>query len=369
MNENIYESILKEWVLENKVDVNVISELRKQAFSLEKEGKNADAKKIFNFISFNNQRISLAEINDEKKDIKFDSLKILRLYSNVYDYEDYKPPFPSEELDNFLNILMNAKKYPRSINIFISGRPGTGKSTFVKFLSSQLNKPILSLRASNLISSYLGDTQRNIDFLFEDILNVGDNGIILIDELDSILGSRNNEINDEYKRMIGSFNMLFDDIPRGTIIIGITNNPSSIDKAILRRFNIKLELDLIDLEDFISLFSSKSREFDLEFNAKLAKKIISELTPDNENPESLITYSWINEIIDERVFFKRNLYKNLAFRVDEKLKEKNDTDMANYLYAKNFNVADISKILDLDNRTIKKKVDDLNEFIQTKNVK
>jgi hypothetical protein len=43
--------------------------------------------------------------------------------------------------------------------------------------------------------------------------------------------------------------------------------------------------------------------------------------------------------------------------------------MANYLYAKNFNVADISKILDLDNRTIKKKVDDLNEFIQTKNVK
>jgi SpoVK/Ycf46/Vps4 family AAA+-type ATPase len=265
--------------------------LRKQAFSLEKEGKNADAKKIFNFISFNNQRISLAEINDEKKDIKFDSLKILRLYSNVYDYEDYKPPFPSEELDNFLNILMNAKKYPRSINIFISGRPGTGKSTFVKFLSSQLNKPILSLRASNLISSYLGDTQRNIDFLFEDILNVGDNGIILIDELDSILGSRNNEINDEYKRMIGSFNMLFDDIPRGTIIIGITNNPSSIDKAILRRFNIKLELDLIDLEDFISLFSSKSREFDLEFNAKLAKKIISELTPDNENPESLITYS------------------------------------------------------------------------------
>ncbi len=87
----------------------------------------------------------------------------------------------------------------------------------------------------------------------KDIQKINSQGIILIDEIDSFLGNRSNTLNDEYKRMIGSFNIMMDSIPIGTStsIIAITNYTDYIDEAIIRRFNVHIELNNVERTNFI----------------------------------------------------------------------------------------------------------------------
>ncbi|ARU92015.1 hypothetical protein SCLARK_001502 [Spiroplasma clarkii] len=48
----------------------------------------------------------------------------------------------------------------RPIKILVEGRPGTGKTTFVQYLSLKLKTNTFSVMASSLVSSFLGDTQK-----------------------------------------------------------------------------------------------------------------------------------------------------------------------------------------------------------------
>jgi SpoVK/Ycf46/Vps4 family AAA+-type ATPase len=139
-----------------------------------------------------------------------EDLKILEHFPFKMN-ELYKNPFPnSNSIIKFL--IKNSVTPERNLNMFISGRPGTGKTTYVRYLSKKSGLPIYQVKASNLVSSFIGDTQRNIDLLLKDINKVGSKGIVLIDELDSIFGNRKSTINDEYKRIIGSFNLMLDSL-------------------------------------------------------------------------------------------------------------------------------------------------------------
>lgn len=73
------------------------------------------------------------------------------------------------------------------INILITGHPGTGKTSFVNDIAKSLD----------LISHKLGETQKNLQKLLIDIRKNYINSIFIIDEFDSLIGSRKREINDE----------------------------------------------------------------------------------------------------------------------------------------------------------------------------
>ncbi len=145
------------------------------------------------------------------------------------------PDFLNTPID--LQAVIEGLKRRHSGRICLYGPPGTGKTTFGHWLSRELNLPLTSKLASDLISMYIGETEQKIAAAFEDARVNG--AILMIDEVDSFLRDRSlatrswevsqvNELLVQMERFDGIF-------------IASTNLMDNLDAASLRRFDLKLE--------------------------------------------------------------------------------------------------------------------------------
>ncbi|WP_132551555.1 AAA family ATPase [Pectinatus cerevisiiphilus] len=141
---------------------------------------------------------------------------------------------------NMLEIFLKEDIIPPN-SILLSGQPGVGKTYTVKWLSYKLNMPVITLDLANSISSYLGKSGQNIKSLFQYAKE--QNVILFLDEIDAI-AKRRDDMGDlgELKRLVNVLLKELDDCPFTCIIIGATNYPELLDKAIWRRFDRNIEL-------------------------------------------------------------------------------------------------------------------------------
>lgn len=118
------------------------------------------------------------------------------------------------------------------------GPPGTGKTAFGRWLAEQLDRPLLVRRASDLLSMFVGEAEKNIARAFRAAEE--DGALLLIDEVDSFLqdrrgAQRNWEVTqvNEMLTQMESFAGVF---------IASTNLMDGLDPAALRRFDLKVKL-------------------------------------------------------------------------------------------------------------------------------
>lgn len=340
-NQIIYK-IIESYIMQEDLNYELLEFYAK---SLNKAGKEQEAENIYNLIGTNKTKVTTS---NSKKD--FD-LKILKYYKEIEPeiLNEFVNYFEEEETDNLiLGLKKNMKQRIKPMKILIEGRAGTGKTTFVQYLALKINSIVFKVSASNLVSSYLGDTQKNIDFLLEDIKKTKGQAIIIIDEIDSIIGNRENGTNDEYKRMIGSLNLMLDEIPNGATIFGITNKINQIDSAIIRRFNMKIELNTVSINNFMQVLERKLNANKKEVDLKLIEKILSNSILNQEQIENeILTLSLANDLADNFLFFNKNIYLGLEKAIGGNISE-------NSMYEKGFNFAEIAKIVNKDQRTVKK---------------
>jgi transitional endoplasmic reticulum ATPase len=117
--------------------------------------------------------------------------------------------------------------------LLLAGPPGTGKTTIAKVLAAQAHASFYPISGADVISKWVGESERNIRQLFE---RARENrpSIIFIDEIDAIAGRRGGlETHDSH------VNQLLAEIDgvtgqRGVFIIGATNRPDQLDPAFLR---------------------------------------------------------------------------------------------------------------------------------------
>lgn len=126
-------------------------------------------------------------------------------------------------------------------SILLSGNPGVGKTYIAKWLSYKLNMPIVTLDLANSISSYLGRSGQNIKNIFQ--YTKEQNVILFLDEIDAI-AKRRDDTGDlgELKRLVNVLLKELEDCPVTCVIIGATNHPELLDKAIWRRFDRNIEV-------------------------------------------------------------------------------------------------------------------------------
>lgn len=164
-------------------------------------------------------------------------------------------------------------------SILLSGKPGVGKTYITKWLSYKMKLPIVTVDLATSISSYLGRSGQNIKSIFDYARS--QNVILFLDELDAI-AKRRDDMGDlgELKRLVNVLLKELEECPVTCVIIGATNHPEILDKAIWRRFDRNIEIPLPEKEERKKLvvgtlgerISSISKE-SVEFIIKMTEDI------------------------------------------------------------------------------------------------
>jgi hypothetical protein len=162
--------------------------------------------------------------------------------------------------------LIEAGMHP-SQSLLIYGAPGTGKTTVAMWLAQQLHLPVVVARLDGLISSFLGNTARNLGALF-DFANRYE-CVLVLDEFDAIAKLRDdpNEVG-EIKRVVNALLQNMDARDGRGVTIGLTNHEMLLDPAIWRRFEVQLAVPLPGLEQR-TVIASRLLDDGLTAEAKL----------------------------------------------------------------------------------------------------
>lgn len=145
-------------------------------------------------------------------------------------------------------------------SLLLSGQPGVGKTYIAHWLSAQLHLPLVTLDLATSISSYLGRSGQNIRSIFD--YAKAQPSILFLDELDAI-AKRRDDSGDlgELKRLVNVLLKEIENYPVTGIIIGATNHPELLDKAIWRRFDRTLSIEMPGLSERKQLLARHLDEY------------------------------------------------------------------------------------------------------------
>ena len=149
-------------------------------------------------------------------------------------------------------------KMPNRRVLFV-GPPGSGKTMTAGALARKLKLPLYVIRLDSLITRFMGETAGKLRLVFDEAASR--RGVYLFDEFDALGGNRS-ATNDvaEMRRVLNSFLQFMEETTAtDSLIIGATNNPKLLDKALLRRFDLVLEFAPPTPEQIRSIVKSNIR--------------------------------------------------------------------------------------------------------------
>ncbi len=158
-----------------------------------------------------------------------------------------------------LDELTQGMKEHNSARLCLYGASGTGKSAFAKHIAKALEKPFIVKSASSLMSKWVGDTEKNIARAFKEASD--EEAVLIFDEVDGFLAERGQaKVNWEVTQVN---EMLVQMEKFNGIFIATTNLMDHLDRASLRRFDLKLEFKFLKPEQLEKIFSSYCKELGL----------------------------------------------------------------------------------------------------------
>lgn len=256
---------------------------------------------------------------------------------------------PVEIADDIKGII-NAVNHNIGINKFLfEGLPGSGKTEAAKQVARLLDRTLFCVDFENLIDSKLGQTNKNIANVFQEInmLPHSNRVVILFDEIDVIALDRINS-NDvrEMGRVTSTILRELDrltDLNKEIVIIATTNLFLNFDKALIRRFDAVINFDRYSKEDLIEVaehfLASYIKNFKgISKDTRLFKKILKltkQLPYPGELKNVIKTSLAFSDIHLEHDYLRR-LYNNLIGNLEQ-------TSIME-LYEKGFTVREIEKL-------------------------
>lgn len=170
-------------------------------------------------------------------------------------------------------ITENLRSNP-SARLCLHGPAGTGKTSFGHWLATELDLPLITKKASELLAPYVGMTEKRIGEAFEEAEN--DGAILLLDEVDSFLASRNQSRKSWEITSVNEMLTRIESFPG--IMIASTNRLEALDPASLRRFDLKIYFDFLSGEQVGILLENHCYKLGLPKPSAKSKKLASELT-------------------------------------------------------------------------------------------
>ena len=188
------------------------------------------------------------EAQEHKRIQRYDPNRLPETYDPAYIHTD----------TNVTRIATDLKK-TKSGRLCLYGPPGTGKTAYGRWLAEQLAVPLLVKRGSDLISMWVGETEKNIAGCFRQAEM--EEAILLIDEIEGFLQDRRAAKHNWEVTGVNEMLTQMESFPG--IFIASTNLVDNLDPASLRRFDVKIKFDFLLARQSRSLLESYCKTLNL----------------------------------------------------------------------------------------------------------
>lgn len=166
------------------------------------------------------------------------------------DFPDFR-----QEWINTRPTLLNVERLLRKddiARICLYGPPGAGKTAYAQELAKRLKRPFMLQSGSDLLGMYVGQTEKNIAAMFDKAERTG--AVLLLDEADTFLYDRSLAQRSWEVSAVNEFMVRLERFEG--VFLATTNRFDSFDKAILRRFQLKVELGYLNTEQLKDLIEA-----------------------------------------------------------------------------------------------------------------
>lgn len=243
-----------------------------------------------------------------------------------------------ESLQEVVDFLHNPGKYAKigaklPKGALLVGPPGTGKTLLAKAVAGEAKVPFFSLSGSDFIELYVGVGASRVRDLFKEATKNAP-CIIFIDEIDAIGRSRDSKYgggNEEREQTLNQLLSEMDgfDTSKGILVLGATNRPEILDKALLRpgRFDRRIIVDKPDLKGRVAILKVHAKDVHLNESVDLDEIALATSGAVGADLANMINEAAINAVQHGREYVNQ---KDLFDAVEQVLvgKEKKDRIMS-----------------------------------------
>ncbi len=163
--------------------------------------------------------------------------------------------------------------------ILLYGPPGTGKTLLAQAIANETNMNFIAVKGPELLSKWVGESEKGVRRVFARARSAAP-CIIFFDEIEALVPCRGTDTTNVTDRVISQFLTEFDGISRleDVIVIGATNRPDLIDRALLRpgRMDLLIYVPPPDLKARVHILKIHTRRMPLAPDVDLGK--IAEMT-------------------------------------------------------------------------------------------
>lgn len=139
-----------------------------------------------------------------------------------------------------ISLLRSHSLEPRH-TVMLVGPPGTGKTSLAEAMATEMALPFLTVRYEGLVGSYLGETASRLQQIIDYVSRTP--CVLFFDEFDSVGKERADQHETgEIKRVVSSLLLHMDSLPAHCVVVCATNHPELLDRAVWRRFELRIEL-------------------------------------------------------------------------------------------------------------------------------
>lgn len=200
-------------------------------------------------------------IGDKRRKAESNVLEVIEhtldacgLWQKPMDYQQ-EMPFDVSLLNikqpkQVINDIAYALKAKQPVRVLLCGPPGTGKTAYAHHMTQEQGLKMKRVKCSDILSKYVGDSEQNVRNLF---LEAHQNKqVLLLDEVDSLLVNRERLKAHHEVQLVNEILTQMECFTQP--LFAATNFETLLDKAVLRRFDFKLECDYLHTEQVLMLF-------------------------------------------------------------------------------------------------------------------
>lgn len=137
--------------------------------------------------------------------------------------------------------LLRAHNLSPRNRVLLAGPPGNGKTSLAEALATELMYPLFVVRYESLVGSYLGETSTRLKQVLDYVRT--QRCVLFFDEFET-LGKERGDTHEtgEIKRVVSSLLLQLDAMPDYVVVVAASNHPELLDRAVWRRFQLRIEL-------------------------------------------------------------------------------------------------------------------------------